>query len=191
MYETWWPHKKAWSLCNLAGTYSYYRTGLEQFLSQGQYLRTDIYTTAERQVHRPDLPFAFAQVESLNWNDRALDTLPLLRQELARSHATGTLHGAEKVLDTPAIYLQPFGPKGSIKPSIWTPAPNGRMFTESELLWHARRVQAAHLRDTLPTRGIGVYRSGIRKRLPSFYLWGSLSRADQHVLDHEGEDGGD
>jgi hypothetical protein len=57
-------------------------------------------------------------------------------------------------------------------------ADDGSAFTEAELLTKARILQAPFVGDIRLTEGVGIYRAGIKKRLPSYYIWGARSRAD-------------
>ena len=53
-------------------------------------------------------------------------------------------------------------------------APAG--FTDAELLVAAWEIQAPHLRAEVRTEGVGLHRSGLHRRIPSYYIWGSQSR---------------
>ncbi|WP_175759950.1 hypothetical protein [Burkholderia ambifaria] len=176
MYDAWWPHKQAWGMENLSGTFSYYRVRRTLFLSRAHYLRTDEYTELEASIHRPDLPLAYAQFESLNWYDQRPESLSQLAQQMAQARGHQNPSDDASLLKTSAIYLAPFGPKGSQKPPTVCYAQDGYAFNESEVLWNAWQLQAPHLGDRHLTTGIGIYRLGVRRRTPTFYIWGSLSQ---------------
>ena len=177
MYDAWWPHKAAWGMEKLIGKFSYYRLPLALLLQKSKYLRTDKYTDQETTVHRPDLPFAFAQCDLLDWYAQRPKSIGQLEQMLSRPSPLGT----ELRLKVPAIYLSPFGPKDSSKPAVLIHAKDGESFTEAEVLWHAWQLQAPHLGERHLTNGVGVYRSGIQKRIPSYYIWGFKSRLESAV----------
>jgi hypothetical protein len=164
MYDTWWPHKQSWAMSKLLGSFSYYRLSRPYFESHSRYLRTDIYSEQEQTIHRPDLPLDFAKRSQLSWYEPWPDL----------SAAAG--RGPD--LKTPSLFLVPFGPRDSAKPAVLVHAANGESFTEVEVLNAARALQIPHLGDVRLTNGVGIYRCGIRKRLPSFYIWGSRSRMD-------------
>ena len=42
----------------------------------------------------------------------------------------------------------------------------------------ASELQFPHAGDVLLTEGVGIYRAGIKKRTPSYYIWGGRSRAE-------------
>ena len=150
-------------MSKLLGNYSYYRLQRSYFEEHVSLLRVDPFSEKEALVHRPDLPFAFGVCQSLSWYEKWPDSV---RAE------------NEETLQTPAIYLAPFGPRDSSKSAVLVQAANGLSFSEAELLLAAKSIQEPHIRELRLTSGVGIYRSGIQKRLPSYYLWGSKSRMD-------------
>lgn len=177
MYDTWWPHKEAWGMEKLNGKFSYYRLPLALLLKRAKYLRTEKYSEKEASVHRPDLPFAFAQYKFLDWYDQEPKSLEHLENTLSSSPS----RAKDLRLTLPAIYLSPFGPKDSSKPAILVHAKDGESFSESEILWHAWQSQYPHLGTRHLTSGVGVYRSGVQRSIPSYYIWGSQSKLEQAV----------
>jgi hypothetical protein len=163
MYDTWWSHRGAWGMSKLLGNYSYYRLQRSYFEEHVSFLRADPLSEKEALVHRPDLPFAFGVRQSLSWYEMWPNSVS---------------EENEVTLDAPAIYLAPFGPRDSSKPAVLVQATNGLSFSQAELLVAAKSIQEPHIRDLRLTSGVGIYRSGIQKRLPSYYLWGSKSRLD-------------
>lgn len=160
---------------SLSRTVSYYRIPTRLLLSKASYLRTEAYSDAELSVHRPDLPFAFAQFADLEW--------PMKCPEGPEEFPNGSIsvtkdESSEPRLAASRIFLEPFGPKGASKAGVLLEAANGAWFTEKELIWHAARLQSPFLRAAKVTTGIGIYRSGIRRKLPSYYIWGAKSRME-------------
>jgi hypothetical protein len=164
MYDTWWSHRGSWGMSKLLGKYSYYRLHRDYFEEHASLLRSEPLTEQEVQVHRPDLPLAFAARQSLSWYEQWSTDLQI---------------ESEQTLEASAIYLAPFGPRDSSKPAVLVHAANGRSFSETELLLAAKSVQDPHIREFPLTGGVGIYRSGIQKRLPSYYLWGAKSRLEE------------
>jgi hypothetical protein len=175
MYDCWWPHKGAWGLTSLKGTVSYYRIATTFLLSRAAYVRTDQYTDSEFKIHRPDLPFSFAKCSEIEWSVVLPASINELEQSLASTKISAAILLAS--LNAPRLYLSPFGPKGSSKPGHLVEAQNGEAFSAAELLWHASRLQAPFVRDVPLTTGVGIYRLGLQRQLPSYYIWGARSRA--------------
>lgn len=173
MYDCWWPHVPGWGIDSLNRTISYYRIPLSLLLDRSKYLRTEEYTDAELSIHRPDLPFGFARFADLEWPS----TPPQAKEDFPGSTSFVTQVGARiPILNTAKLYLLPFGPKGSSKPGVVLESENPFGFTIEEMLWHAARLQSPFLRQTKVTTGVGIYRSGIQRKLPSYYIWGAKSR---------------
>ncbi len=166
MYDTWWAHRESWGMSKLNGKYSYYRLHRDYFQKHASLLRSEPLTEQEVEVHRPDLPFAFATHQSLSWYDKWPNDLHI---------------ESEQTLRAPAIYLAPFGPRDSSKPAVLVHAKDGLSFSETELLLAAKSIQDPYIREVPLTGGVGVHRSGIQKCLPSYYLWGAKSRLDAPV----------
>jgi len=171
MYDSWLPHASRWGIDSLSQRISYYRIRTSSLLNKAMYLRTEIYTEQERAVHRPDLPFSFARIDSLEWPM----TCPASTHDFPQSLSQAA-NGEKVLLDAPRIFLEPFGPKGGPKPSALIAAEDEKSFTVEEMLWHAARLQFQHLRDEKIIQGVGIYRSGIQRGLPSYYVWGAKSR---------------
>jgi hypothetical protein len=163
MYDTWWSHKSSWGMSKLSGKFSYYRLHRDHFEKHTSFLRFEPLGEQEKQVHRPDLPFSFATHRTLSWYGKWPSDLPV---------------GGEQTLLAPAIYLAPFGPRDSAKPSVLVHAANGHSFAEAELLVVSKSIQDPHIRELPLTEGVGIYRLGIQRRLPVYYLWGARSRLD-------------
>jgi len=178
MYDTWWPHEKAWGLAMLKRSISYYRLPWKRFASLATYLRTEEYTQAEFKIHRPDLPMAFGQYLNIQWHDKAPETIARASELLGVARASETA-ARPWSLDANEVVLLPFSPKGSVKPGTRLSSSNGNVFDEAELLWHAWRLQKPFLRESRVTDGVGLYRSGLERRIPSYYIWGSHSRLEQ------------
>lgn len=155
MYDVWWLHREAWGMARLLGDVSYYRLPRDYIEANARYIRTDPLSDMELRVHRPELPFAVAQRNEISWYEP--------------SWKEGVLETAP-VLTASSIYLAPFGPRDSAKSASFLAADDGEAFTEAELLTKARILQAPFVGDVRLTEGVGIYRAGIKKRLPSYYI---------------------
>ena len=167
MYDSWWPHKNAWGMDKLVGTFIYYRMARSFFDSHSRLLRAEPLSPLELSVHRPDLPFAFARRNDLSWYEEWDD---------AGTFADNAIGDSVSALEAPQIFLVPFGPRDSAKAPVLVHAGDRRSFSVAELLRAARAVQVPFLGDVRLTAGVGIYRSGIKKRIPSFYLWGANAK---------------
>lgn len=177
MYDAWWPHLENWGLADLRQTrrqrVAYYVTTITGLLGKAEYLRTEPLTDDEAALHRPDLPFAPIQSAAMAWSADGPEPA---------ADATGRPGAVERpaspagvALNIPEVYLYPFGPNGGQKAGVRVKAA-GQGFTFTELLEEAAAAQAPWIKNPVPTQGIGIYRSGLHRGIPAYYLWGSRSR---------------
>lgn len=174
MYDAWWPHLDNWGLANLGEVkrrrINYYVATASTVARKATFVRSDPLTEAEIALHRPDLPFAAMQCQALSWRTEP----PLSAEESARGWLASGCPEAEP-LTAPEVCLQPFGPRGGERTGVRVKADNGTSFSRDELVWKASVVQAPFVRAGAPARGIGIYRSGLNRGIPAYYLWGSQS----------------
>jgi hypothetical protein len=169
MYDAWWSHRSDWGMADISkvrrGAWSYYITERSIVLERAAYVRTEPLSAKEAAIHRPDLPFAIGQGFAASWSS-------------VRTEAEDAF--ADNVVAVARVYLTPYGPKGGDKRSVLVEADNGSSFTIAELMRKAFAAQAPYVGDEMPTAGVGVYRLGLRRGVPSYYLWGAESRLHQH-----------
>jgi hypothetical protein len=175
LYDAWLSDVPGWGLDSLNGTASYYALPTSMVLHRGNYLRTEDYTSEERLTHRPDLPLSLARSKHLDWPMSSPATEaefpgPLLDAQAGEGVQVHSLNAAQ-------IYIIPFGPKGGNKAPVLIEAKNGISFAVEELLWQGAQHQSRHLGKKKLTDGVGIYRSGIKDKIPTYYLWGWNSRA--------------
>lgn len=178
MYDAWWPHNETWGLADLkqAGKkrVSYYVARAATLIGTASHLRKEPLSDDEFALHRPDLPFAVAQSAAMQWPTQ---TPPEANRRTDLLTAAGCVDAWSTVnLGAAAVYLYPFGPNGGHKAGIRAEADNRTDFTAEELFWKAATIQAPSICDVLPTHGVGIYRSGLQRGIPSYYLWGNQSR---------------
>jgi len=177
MYDYWLHEENKWSLSSLKGTLHYYRHSTEFLLKRAKYVRTDSLTPEEFKIHRPDLPLRIAQ--SANSKFSALFSASLHEFTNVTDANNSIMQAASISIDTPKLYLSPFGKKGSTKPGVLITAQNSIGFTEGEILWHAYRLQAPFLGSIPLCTGVGIHRLGLKAELPTFYIWGAKSMTEE------------
>lgn len=172
IYDCWVPHKNEWSLTSLKGTVFYYRLARPRIISDAAYIRTEPLSKEELDIHRPDIPLSFLQAGSVQWSELQLNDIDTAAARLAAIDPRLAL----QVINAPAIFLLPFGKKGRVLPGVKINAKNGATFSAAELLFYAGQIQQPSLSGDSIANGIGIYRAGIQKCLPSFYIWGAEKR---------------
>jgi hypothetical protein len=184
MYDAWWPHLGAWGLAELQEVrrlrVSYYVSTVAALLEKATFLRTEPLTDAEIALHRPDLPLCLARCAAVDWPSQAPETPARLAAFLAAAGRTdaGLDSGLDVgvTIDAAELVLLPFGPEGRSRAAVRVTAGDGIAFSAVELLWKAAAIQAPCLGSVMPTRGLGIYRSGLQRGVPSYYLWGGENR---------------
>lgn len=169
MYDMRWSLEVPWMMAKLTGAFAYYRIDRDYFEAKARCVRMDPLSDRELEVHRPGLPFAVVQRTDLSWYESWGDIGGLAASD-------------EAVLPVGAIFLSPFGPRDTSRPALQLLADNGKFFTASELLRKAKLIQDPHIGNVRLTEGVGIYREGIKKRIPSYYVWGARSRADAPAI---------
>jgi hypothetical protein len=115
---------------------------------------------------QPDLLLAFCRVPKLSWTNDCFNNRQML-------HDWIKMFVSEKeravILETDKIYLEPWTKGKFPKTPILIEADNGQYFTFEEVLWKAKSIREAI--NKMPSDGVGIFRSGGKKRIPTFYIW--------------------
>jgi len=176
-YDAYWSTLNKWTFASsLKRRGTYYRTSPNIFLKDATFLTEQHLTEDEFKVFRPDLPFRLCRNKKITWTDKMFQTL-----EGYKNHSTQfNVDASDRiVLPVSSITLEPFGAKGrvtSLKSTLVTSG-NSNGFTAVELLWLANNIQAQHAKHVVD-RGVGIYRSGHEKKIPSYYIGGYYDLAD-------------
>ena len=166
-YDSWWEHKNDWGLRSHNGKVIFYRSSTSRFAETAKLLRVDPLSDEEMAKYKLDLPFRVCRHKEFTWSQT-----PFIKLQDYLSYCT--LYNVdlsdEPILKAEKVVLQPFGPTGGHKKSIVVDASNGKYFSATELLWKAHNVQAAY--KTFIDFGVGLFRSGLSKKLASYYIGG-------------------
>ncbi len=143
----------------------FYRTSLKTF--KNNLLELDFLALSEAEIKffRTDLPMRLGRTELYNWNDFKADNYHDFKKQF---HAQSNNFIAEEILLTDRIILIPYGiKKGFLKATV-SYAANNSFFELAELIWKAKQLQEAA--NHSKSEGIGIYRLGTEKGIPSFYI---------------------
>ena len=112
-----------------------------------------------------DLPIRLGRLKNISWGNTQLDTEQSISLLLKKD-------GFDKLgsvcVNTKQIYLEPSGKGGGSKPAKLVEAKNGKYFTLSEIIWQANNFQKNF--ETRYKEGIGIFRAGVKSKLPSYYI---------------------
>ena len=161
-YDSLWTHNNSWTFSgNFKKMCYFYRTSSSLFAEQS--IQTDFLplTEEEENAFRPDLVIRLGRIKELSWNNIKATDL--------NSFTKGLNPDVQKEkLQTNKIVLIPYGNKGGLKKGTIISADNSEYFECAELLWKAKTVQEAVSNQL--SNGIGLYRLGFEKGLPSYYI---------------------
>ena len=190
MYDPWWPHLGNWGLANLGEVkkrrVNYFVVTASTLAQKAMLIRSEPLTEAETSLPRPALPFAAMQCQELSWPAEVSGSA----EASARRWRSAGCPEAEALIAS-QVYLQPFGPKGGERTGVRVKAGNGTSFGWDELFWKASILQAPFIRASASAHGVGIYRSGLNRGIPSYYLCGAQSLMQDEIASHADRSGTD
>lgn len=165
-YDCLWPHDNSWTFSgNFKKKCYFYRTSAPLFISKSTLLEYTPLTIEEQNAFRPDLPIRIGRTKEISWNGfGAIDYKSFIEQIKLLSDKSFL----NEKLPTDKIVLIPYGNKGGLKKGTVVTADNRNYFECSELIWKAKELQEA-VNDQI-SKGIGLYRIGFEKGIPSYYI---------------------
>jgi hypothetical protein len=170
-YDVYYCSLNEWAFASkLKRQGTYYRQAHNIFLQNATFIKEQTLTEDEFKVFRPDLPFRLCRNKEIAWTNTRFSTLADYKH-YALDYGVDISN--KIVLPIPAITIEPFGAEGritSIKSTLVTSI-DVDGFTAIELLWLANNIQAEHAKHIVD-KGVGIYRSGHEKKVPSYYIWG-------------------
>lgn len=165
-YEAYWTHDDSWGVSSsLNRKASFYRMEKNAFLKSSERIDFKEFSDLEFDVIRPDLPIRIGRVKDVSWDADIFSSEKKLNEFLIGN----TEIDPNVTIDTSTMYLYPFGPKGSLKKAELVTAKKEKL-TILEIL-----INASKFRNNVnqnKSNGVGVYRFGIHKKAPSYYIGG-------------------
>lgn len=165
LYDCLWSDNEWMFSSNMTKKCSFYRYPSKLFLERSQLI--DYLPLSQTEIHtfRPDLPLRAGRTKAFDWNNFKTTKYKEF-QDLFREANKDNMT-VQNIL-TDKIVLIPLGNKGGLKKSVIVTAKNQTFFEVTELLWKAKELQET-VNSTI-SNGIGIYRMGIEKSLPSYYI---------------------
>jgi hypothetical protein len=121
-------------------------------------------TDAELQIIRPHLPMRLGRIPELSWLDPMFENQEQIQAYLEDKHT----HLLTEKIETDKIYLQARYRLKNTKADTLITADNGKYFTIPELIFKANQIYSGVYKIT--GEGIGIFRSGIKGKLPEYYI---------------------
>jgi hypothetical protein len=166
-YDCFLPQNNSWAFSgNIKKKCYFYRTSALLFIKKSKPIDFSAITEEELKVFSPDLPIRVCRSNEFSWNNFKLSALNEFNKQ--SENLTDTIQ-------TDKLVLIPYGSKGGLKRGTSLSADNSKYFVASELIWKAKQLQEAVNTDI--SNGIGIYRLGFEKGLPSYYIGEYFDRA--------------
>ncbi len=154
-YDAYWEHDGSWTIAsNLDKKCSFYRAPRNLFNDKAELVDFKGFSEEEQNILRPDLTIRTARIKNASWTDSSF-SLPEIDFQM-------------DLIKTEKIWLYPYGPKGGTKRGKIVSAENGECFGTTELISKAQDIQLNV--NSNPSMGIGIYRMGIERQIPSYYI---------------------
>ncbi len=159
-YDCLWPHDNSWTFSgNFKKKCYFYRTSAPLFIAKSKPIDYSPITEEEQKTFRPDLPIRVCRSKEYNWNNFNVPTFEVFNKQAKN---------LTDIIQTDKLVLIPYGNKGGLKKGTIVNADNSKFFVASELIWKAKELQEAV--NNQISNGIGIYRLGFEKGLPSYYI---------------------
>jgi hypothetical protein len=159
-YDNWRADRQAWEMRDVTAlarqTVFYHHVPTSFLLQYATWVRSEPLSPGETALHRPDLPHVLARSTNGSW----------------ATGEPGVVTGPERI-PAAQLHLVPFGPDGNTRPGVTVAADNGDSFTPAGILAKAVVLQRSVTGGGRAVDGIGVYRLGLHRGRPAYYLSGS------------------
>ena len=172
-YDCLWSHDNSWTFSgNLKKKSYFYRTSAPLFIAKSKQIDYAQLTEEEQNAFRPDLPIRICRSKEFNWNNFHVSTFDDFVKILESLSEKSFL---DDKIQSEKLVLLPYGNKGGLKKGTIIVAENSKYFEASELIWKAKELLEAV--NNKISNGIGIYRIGFEKGLPSYYIGEYFDRA--------------
>lgn len=161
-YDALWSENKWTFSGNLKRKSSFYRMPVTYFSSKAKQIDYKELSEEEHKCFRPDLPMRFGRSKTVDWKEIDEKGIKCLPSDIANQE-----------VDSNKIMLVPHGPKGGIKKSVLVEGKTN--LTVSEIVKTAIDIQKPI--EGQENNGIGFFRFGFEKGLPSYYIGNYIDKA--------------
>lgn len=165
-YDGYWELINKWTFSGNFKSVGVFHGALRKFFPE-RYRQIDYLplTEEEHLMFRPDLPIALCLTNELSWNAFKIDNYNSFKEQISTFQNISFL---KRTLQANKIVLLPYGKKGGTKSGKLISADNNQFFESAELIWKAKEIQETVNNEI--SNGIGFFRSGYEKRVPSYYI---------------------
>lgn len=135
------------------------------FESVANYISEEPLTEKELEIIKPNLAIRLGRIQNISWGDKRLDSIDKIRGLFMEF---GLEYYLDESYSTNKLYIEPYGKSGGKKSAQLIEADNKKYFTCAELLYKSNKIQLQV--NSHQSNGIGIFRTGIRSKLPVYYI---------------------
>lgn len=169
-YDVSWNGEHDWAL-NRARTAIFYRLPREYAEKNTIAIGKSPLNNKEMVKLQPNLPLRLCVLSNICWSAQEVSSIENFKVYLGKNLASVTSY---ETIHCNKVSVIPLGSKGGAKPAVTIESENDG-FDPLEFLWLCFNIQSKY--ETSEKNGIGVYRSGIKGSIPSYYLGGKYDLA--------------
>jgi hypothetical protein len=158
-YDCYWDDDIKWIFADHTKRKCYYyRTSAKTFKTKWKFIEERSLTIEEKKIYRPDLPMRFGRIPGINWSDFNIEMY----------------NGTEEIYAN-KIILVPHGKKGGLRKGKILESSSSKILIK-DILFEAKVIQC----DEHPeSDGIGLFRLGSEKMIPTYYIGEYLDQVTQ------------
>ena len=154
-YDCLWSDN-SWTFSgNFKGNVAFYRMSRDLFISRSKLIGHEELTDEERFYFRPELPMRFGRTRKVNWNSFNSKIIDSLKREFS-----------SQIIPIQNIFLVPLSEKGGYKKGHILE--NKKEMSVFDIIKIAKEIQESV--NGTESNGIGFYRLGYAKGLPSYAI---------------------
>lgn len=166
-YDCFWE-ESGWGFKD-AKKATYYRTSASIFRNDSKKIGIEPLSDQEHSLYRPDLPLRICRTIKFDWQKNELKEV----EDLSQFNALEEFFSVG-ILPVKELAIKPHDLKGKLKKGkIIKTLENG--FKYMELIYHANNINAPYFTES--NTGIGLYRIGVEKGIPSYYIGSHYDQA--------------
>lgn len=164
-YDCYWEHNKSWAFSsNLKKKGFFYRMNTKDSVNKVTKEGFEKLTEEQFNVLRPDLPLRIGRFKEVNWKEEVFESIDLFNKHFKERKEDHTI----EFLDCEQIWLYSINTDNKLKKEILIESDDKKISID-DILFKANKIMTT---KSNKFEGIGVYRLGIEKGIPSYYIGG-------------------
>ena len=160
LYDFFWSHNNSWAFSsNLKKKGFFYRMNKDKFLQSVEKIKYEELSLDQINILRPDLPIRIGRVAGISWRNNVFNSKDVFEKTTKIDY--------DSTINCNKIWLYPLSLNNKpLKPKLIEA--KSKKLTLGEILLCASEIRKTSNNED--SNGIGIYRLGINKKSPSYYI---------------------